>query len=130
MKKLRVPLPRKSPSKKIELAKKVLQKHLAEGDKSPLKGFDWNTLQTQIAQAEQWHDQSETLRGQAAQLTMDRDNVLKNVVIALQSSRDVLTGHNLANMKYLTDWGFQVIETPAKAKPVATTTPAEIREKV
>ena len=122
MKKLRVPLPVRRSTEMLDLAKKVLDKHVADGDNSVLNKLDWQSIKTSIEKAQQLNQEAETLRMQSAQRKIDRDSLLDDITTTVRSSRDILAGIHIKNMKNLGDWGFDVVEATAAKTKVATTT--------
>jgi len=122
MKKLRVPLPVRRSTEMLDLAKKVLDKHVADGDNSVLNKLDWPSIKASIEKAQQLNQEAETLRIQSAQRKIDRDSLLDEITTTVRSSRDILAGLHIRNMKNLGDWGFDVIEATAVKTKVASTT--------
>ena len=115
---IRINIPKK-PAERIGLAKRVNDKHLADGDSSPLKLLQKNAWSevgpiTQICLKA--HEDAEALSRQAEELYRKRDALLGQIDAAVKASRDVLTGIYRDEPKALGNWGFEVDDTPPKPK--------------
>ncbi len=111
MKSIRITLPVKSSTKMLELARKVLDKHVAEGANSMLSNLDWQHLQPAIEKAKLLHQQAEDYRVQSKMCIEERNKLLTEVTVGIRSSRNILSGVRIKNMQSLGEWGFDVIES-------------------
>ena len=114
----RVVIPQ-NPEKAIALAKKVYDKHLADGTDSPLnvlKDHNWTDNGPKIAEAEDLNKQAKDLEKQVEKLYQDRDALLKTITATLRSSSQTLMGIYKSSPKKLGDWGYEVNDTPQKKK--------------
>jgi len=88
------------------------------GAGSPLGGLEWvkeigpayDRAATQDGLADGYHQKAETATG-------ERNKNMPAVMVALRSSRDVLAGIYAANPKKLTEFGFDVNDSPANQPP-------------
>ncbi|MBL7703811.1 MAG: hypothetical protein JNM14_16295 [Ferruginibacter sp.] len=102
----------------LTLAKKVYEKHMAEGDKSILKdldGVNWAVTGPRIEPCLANHTEAEALSKQAEKVYRLRDADLAPIIEIVRISKNVLKGKYTKNPKALGDWGFTVDDTP-KAK--------------
>lgn len=117
--KARVDIP-KSPVDKLELASRVYAKHLAEGEKSLLKGLQshtWEVNGPKVVETQELHRQAEEYQRLANMAYRQRDLNLEEIDESLKSSRDLLLGVYRDNPKDLGQWGFDVsdaVKAPAK----------------
>ena len=118
--KKRVQIPVNNAAQVLELAKKVMAKHQADGAKSPLNLLDWATIAPLIESAIVDHETASNLRLQMLKAYEKRGVKLRTIVEALRNSRDILIAANFKEMKTLGDWGYTVSElrkSPAETKP-------------
>jgi hypothetical protein len=108
--KKRVKIPRNKPTELLELAKKVQQKHLADGDASVLKVLNWKDLGLVVNESCAAHEKAERLKREMLEAYQQRDLRLESVLGLLRDSRDVLTGAYSKEMKVLGQWGYEVSE--------------------
>ena len=94
----------------VALAKRVKDKHTAEGDASALRILDWAQVGPAI-------DESIVLQERAAQLKRElldtyqkRDLRLEEVSQILRNSRDILAGRYGVETKTLGQWGYDVLD--------------------
>jgi hypothetical protein len=118
--KKRVKIPTKRPVQLLDLAKKVQQRHLADGDASVLKVLDWQTMSPAIDAALQAHEKAERLRREMLEAYQQRDLRIASVNDLVRDSRDILTGAFKKEMKVLGQWGYEVAEVRS-SKPVPQT---------
>ncbi len=114
----RVDIP-SNPSQRLELAERVNAKHDADGAKSPLNALQnhkWDDNGPKVADARGFHTQAEDFQRQANLAYRKRDLLLDEIDESLKSSRDLLLGIFRDNPKELSQWGFDVSDTP-KAAP-------------
>lgn len=114
----------KSAKTLIDLAEKVLNKHGADGEQSPLKlmqSNSWETNGLKVAQALALHNEAEDLKKKSENLNKQRDLLLADVKESVKGSRDVLLGIYRTNPRELGTWGFEVNESVSKPKTDAPT---------
>lgn len=79
---------------------------------------NWTEEGPKIELGLQKHKEAEDLKDQMEKAYKERDLLVEGILKAVRASRDVLTGVNHDNMKRLSEWGFNVIEsTKSKPKP-------------
>lgn len=103
----------------LDLAEKVYNKHMTDGQESPLRSIrsnNWDAHGSQIAEALSIHNQSEELKRQAEILTKQRDMLIDGIKKAVKSSRDVLIGIYSDNPNELGQWGYEVNTSPSDSK--------------
>lgn len=107
---------------RLNLAAKVYAKHQADGTSSPLNALQshkWDDNGSKVAIALTHHNDAEDLQRQANLEYRKRDLNLDEVDITLRSSRDLLLSIFHDNPKELSQWGFDVSDSPkAAAKKV------------
>ncbi len=104
---------------RLHLASKVYQKHLSDGETSPLnhlEGIDWNELGDLIARTMELHHEAELLKGRMEQVYRERDLNVPIIDGALKANRNLLKALNHKNPKRLSEWGFQIDDTVKKTK--------------
>lgn len=124
-KNLRVVVPRNS-QKLIRLITQVLEKHAADGAKSPLSGLDMKAFSAQARIASTAFDKSEKLRKESEKAIEERNVALGIVrgqritegtaLYFVTSVRDMLLGLYKGREHQLTDWGFEVNTSPRTKK--------------
>jgi len=121
--KMRVTIPR-NPKELLLLAEKIYQKHLSEGTNSILgllNDHSWTIEGPKISVALDSHNLAEIKSKESEKAYRERDLHIPNIINIIKTSRDLLTGLNRNNMKRLSDWGFEVNDTPlANAKGTST----------
>jgi len=118
--KKRVKIPMQDPKALLDLVKKVREKHVADGDASPLKVMNWTTVNTMIDEALHAEDRAMQLKREQRKAFQDRSHKLTNILAVVRNSRDILTGVHNEQMKVLGLWGFDVLD-----KRVRIPNPAE-----
>ena len=108
--KKRVKIPTSNPAQVLTLAKRVKEKHLADGEASILKTLNWQELTPLIDEAVAFHEKAEELRREMLVSFEQRTERLGRVVNFLRDSRDILTGNFRDEMKMLGKWGYDVME--------------------
>lgn len=116
MKKLRVPIPSNRTKEMLDLAKKVLNKHLTDADATKLSTLDWQQLRPIIEKAMQLHEEAENFKILSMQRIQDRNLLMEDVAETVRSARDILTGTFKKDMKKLGNWGFTVIENASNKR--------------
>lgn len=119
--KIRVNIPT-NPAQKLDLAVRVNAKHTADGATSPLNALHshkWQDNASKITEAQTFHQQAEELQRQANLSYRKRDLLLEEIDESIKSSRDLLLGIFRDNPKELSQWGFDVSDSPkSSAKKV------------
>jgi hypothetical protein len=98
----------------LELAKKIHEKHQADGDNSPLnamKDYDWKAEGPKIAPCKQNHDTAEEATRKAEQLYRQRDVDLPAIKNIVRNSAALLKTVYAKNPKILSDYGLQVYDS-------------------
>ncbi len=108
--KKRVKIPTNNPAALVALAKRVKEKHLADGDASVLKPLNWQMLNAVIDEASGFHDKAEQLKREMLVSYQQRGLRLEGVISFLRNSRDILTGIHENEMKSLGNWGYDVLD--------------------
>jgi hypothetical protein len=101
------------------LAKKVQQKHVADGENSPLKGLNWVEDGPIIDQVLQDHERAESLKREMLETYQRRNLNLPIVLELVRNSRDILTGTFGKEIKKLGQWGYDVLEAKTESPPIA-----------
>ena len=115
----RVDVP-KTPKEGFELGAKIYKQHLADGKTSELNNLDgvsWDVVGPTIAAGLQHHNEAERLKGLMEAEYRLRDAAFVPVDDINRASATYLKGKYAKNPKKLTEWGFNVDDTP-RAKPV------------
>jgi hypothetical protein len=107
----------------ISLAKKIKDKHIADGAASPLAALDMADFMVKTKTADDQNELAAKLYRDAEAATQARDLALGlksgapgTVAQYIRSVRDVLAGIYEGNEKKLGDWGFEVDDSPMAAK--------------
>ena len=126
MKTIRVPLPVSSSIDMLNLATKLMEKHLAEGDNSALSKLDWATLRPAIDKANQLQKDADAHRVQSKMCVEQRNALLNDIKVGIRSSRNILSGVRAGSLQSLGEWGFSVIESTSTrrktSEPVVVST--------
>ena len=113
--KKRVKIPMQNAKALLILAKRVREKHLADGEASLLKPLNWQVVSPIIDQAVAADEEAERLKREKVMKYQQRDVRLQPLLTLLRSSRDILGGVYTDEMKRLGEWGFDVMETRIEA---------------
>lgn len=119
---IRVKIPRNA-EHLLQLANTVYAKHMADAEKSPLNllnDYNWQDNSLRMIQAQALQQQIRQTEKELDNLYRKRDTLLAPVNLTLKCSRDLLLGMYKANYKKLTEWGFEVDDTPKQKQPVTT----------
>ena len=108
--KKRVRIPMRNPKALLDLANKVREKHMADGEESPLKVLNWNEVNAAITQALEVEEKALPFKRETLNLYQQRAQALESVVNIMRNSRDILTGVHRSKMKMLGLWGFDVLD--------------------
>lgn len=112
--KVRVDVPT-NPSERLNLSARIYAKHTSDGASSLLNNLQthrWDVNGPEIQNALDLHEQAEELQRQANLAYRKRDLLLDEVTESVKSSRDLLLGVFHDNPKELSQWGFDVSDTP------------------
>ena len=107
--KLRIKIPSQQPRLLLDLAKRVHDKHQADGEGSLLKMLNWDDVRPIIEEALTAQQNAEWHRRKMLEAYQQRSLRLRPVVQILRDSRDILTGAHSKEMKVLGNWGFDVL---------------------
>ncbi len=121
--KKRVKIPMGDPAALLDLAKKVREKHLADGDASPLKVLNWAELSPVIDEALALEERALQLKREKLSVYQQRSRRLGLMASIVRNSRDILTGVHAVEMKTLGLWGFDVLDnrvTPPEPEEAKT----------
>ena len=113
--KKRVKIPMQNAKALLTLAKRVREKHLADGEASLLKPLNWQVVSPLIDQALAADEEAERLKREKLMKYQQRDVRLQPLLTLLRGSRDILSGVYNDEMKRLGEWGFDVMETRIEA---------------
>ncbi|MBI1224722.1 MAG: hypothetical protein GC192_05760 [Bacteroidetes bacterium] len=117
----------KSPEDILAQTKKVYDKHVADGATSALKtmeDYDWDVSGPKIAIAQGHHDDALRYKGLMEEAYRERDVLIPELNEINRASAAQLKSMNRKNPKRLTDWGYEVDDTPPVSKK-AKTPPSE-----
>jgi len=95
----------------LDLAKKMRDKHLADGETSPLKVLDWAVVGPLIDDALKTEEAADRLKREKVMTFQLREQRLQEVLSIVRNGRDILTAVHSNQMKALGQWGFDVLET-------------------
>ena len=110
----RVIIPR-NPALKLKLAARIYEKHLDMADGSPLnaiEGNSWSTTGPEIVNAQTLHQQAEEYKRKSELAYQQRDLLVAKIDESIKSSRDLLLGVHRKLPKSLSQWGFEVDDSP------------------
>ena len=108
--KKRVKIPMQNAKALLDLAKKVREKHVADGEASPLKVMNWAELNPLLDEAMETEERALRLKREKLSIYQQRSRRLESVLSMVRNSRDILTGVHSTQMKTLGDWGFDVLD--------------------
>lgn len=97
-----------NPKKLLELSQKILDKHVAEGEASPLNPVISENIQQTVSEGLQLNIQAEELEKQKEKAYEERDAKVKEASKMVRRSRDLLKSIYSDNLKQLGDYGFTV----------------------
>ena len=121
--KKRVRIPMRNPKALLDLAKKVREKHLADGEESPLKILNWAEINQLIDDAINAEEMALKLKREKLSMFQLRTSRMDAVAEMLRSSRNILAGVHSKRMKQLGLWGFDVLDgkvtLPEEVEPTA-----------
>ncbi|MDX1942894.1 MAG: hypothetical protein SFU99_20185 [Saprospiraceae bacterium] len=103
----------------LDLAAKIYAKHQEDGADSylhHLEGANWNEIGPIIPEVLANHQQAESLKAQAEERYRMRDAKFKLVMDLILSTKNLLKGKYAKNPKTLSNWGFNVDDTPKVKK--------------
>lgn len=102
----------------LELADIIKNKHVADGEQSPLNSLldhSWAIAGPQLETCLQHHLKAEELRRQMELAYRERDALLKPISETVRASRDLLMGVYRSSPKKLGEWGFNVSDRPSRS---------------
>lgn len=111
-----------NPADKLTLGESIYEKHLADGDASPLKSIishSWATNGPEVIKGLELHKQAEDFKTKSELAYRKRDLILNEVEESIKASRDLLMGIYRDNPKELSQWGFNVTDSPRPTKKSA-----------
>lgn len=114
----RVIIPR-NPALKLKLAARIYEKHLDMADGSPLNAIEsnsWSTTGPEIVNAQTLHQQAEEYKRKSELAYQQRDLLVAKIDESIKSSRDLLLGVHRKLPKSLSQWGFEVDDSPKSSK--------------
>jgi hypothetical protein len=114
-----------APAQLLELAKKVQQKHVADGSSSPLNALDWSAIDPLIEKVTADHERAERSRREMLEAFQQRSLRVTALTDFVRSCRDVLTGKYLRQMKTLGQWGFRVLDNKSPGEEIPETGPPQ-----
>ena len=115
----RIVLP-KNPAELLDLAKKIYDKHVADGAASPLNAqqdFNWSTEGPKVLPCKTNHIAAEQAAKLAEQMYRQRDVDLPAIKAIVQNSAQVLKSIYAKNPKTLGDYGFIVDDSKQTKTP-------------
>jgi hypothetical protein len=124
--KKRVRIPVRDVKSLLDLANKVREKHLADGDASPLKVLNWDQINTAIDDAITIEDKALKMKRDKLKFYQQRSRRIEAVVNIMRSTRDVLTGVHPDEMKALGAWGFDVFDNRISPPAEEEQTPEKV----
>ena len=92
----------------LELAKKIYEKHSADGDRSLLSlmdGFSWESTGPKINFCLEKHKEAISLSKSAEEMYRQRDAVLAEITDIIRASKSILKSNTVSPEK-LNEWGF------------------------
>lgn len=98
----------------LELAKKIYEKHLADGNESPLsaiEGFNWDATGPKISFCLEKHKEALLLHKNLEEINQQRDAVLAEINDITNASKCILNNKFSMNRKKLAEWGLPVNDT-------------------
>jgi hypothetical protein len=104
---------------KLKLGEKILEKHRADGDASPLNSLSdikWSDVGPTIAPTLAIHRNAVELSTAAEKLYRQRDQAMIPIEGLIRSSAAVLKGIYSKNPKQMGDWGLQIDDSPQQKK--------------
>ena len=109
-----------NPGELLDLAKKIYDKHTADGAASPLNAmqdYSWATDGPKVAPCKQNNDAAEEAARNAEKFYRQRDQDLPAIKNIVKNSAAVLKSIYAKNPKVLGDYGLVVDDTPKVKKP-------------
>lgn len=104
----------------IELARKIYEKHMAEGKDSLLSsidGFSWDATGPKIGFCLEKHKEASQLNKSAEEMYRQRDSVLAEITDIIQATKLLLKNKYSLSPEELHEWGFEDYSSiPAREK--------------
>ncbi len=114
----------RNPEELLKLADKVYTKHVADGATSDLNcldstAYDLAKVGPTIATCQDLHDLAEELKGKMEEAYRKRDALFTPIEEHVKGSSAYLKGKYAKQPKKLSNWGFEVDDTPKAVKKKA-----------
>lgn len=109
----------KNPEDILTQTATVYTKHQADGERSVLKtmeDYNWDVIGPKVAIAQQHHDDALRYKGLMEEAYRERDKYMPELDDANRATAGFLKSVNRKNPKRLTEWGYEVNDTPPAAK--------------
>lgn len=93
----------------LELAKKIYEKHRADGVKSLLSsidGFSWEATGPKISFCLEKHKEAISFSKSAEEMYRQRDAVLAEITDIIRASKSILKSNYTTSPEKLNEWGF------------------------
>jgi hypothetical protein len=93
----------------LELAKKIYEKHRADGEGSPLSsinGFSWEATGPKIGFCLEKHKEAISLSKSAEEMYRQRDAVLAEITDIIRASKSILKSNYNTSHEKFSEWGF------------------------
>ncbi|GEM_PF-610767 len=113
----------KGPEEILKQTMAVYAKHQTDGATSVLKtmeDYDWDVSGPKIATAHQHHEDAQHYKGLMEEAYRERDLLMPELDEINRATAAFLKSVNRKNPKRITDWGYQVDDTPPAAKKANT----------
>ncbi len=117
-KSVRVDIP-KNVEELLTLGEKIYQKHVADGNSSPLttlQDYDWSVIGPNLVAALAKHDEAEGYEKKMKEAYETRNKLMGDIAGIVKATRDLLKGVNSKSPQKLGEWGYDVFDTPAPKK--------------
>lgn len=118
----------KNPEEILKQTARVFEKHQTDGATSVLKtmaDFDWDVSGPKIATAQAHHDDAVRYKGLMEEAYRERDTYMAELDELNRATAAFLKSVNRKNPKRITDWGYEVDDTPSTVKRPAAPNPEQ-----
>ena len=105
----------------LQLAKKVYDKHNADGTSSPLNSLvdmNWEIIGPKIQECLDKHTEAEMYKQKMEAAYAERDKYLPEISEILRASKNLLKGIYAKNPKLLGNWGFEIDDSPKNRRNI------------
>ncbi|MEO5892403.1 MAG: hypothetical protein ABIQ31_19295 [Ferruginibacter sp.] len=106
----------------LELAKKIYEKHSADGERSLLSlidGFSWEATGPKINFCLEKHKEAITLSKNAEEMYRQRDAVLAEITDIIRASKSILKSNNTSSPDKLNEWGFVLYDNSVMIEKIS-----------